>query len=803
MAVEPNNQAAIDFLKLVYPDGPWVLTAIRTDRKAIDTKTFRPATEATLLDWLKTYNGDRNIYWSTNPPVRDLVKKAEREDIKEVAYLHVDIDPRAGEDLEEERVRCLALFNEKLPASVPPPTVVLFSGGGYQAFWKLETPIPVNGELALAEDAKRFNQQLEMLFGGDNCHNIDRIMRLPGTVNVPDAKKIKKGRTPTLAVLVRADMQKVYSLSTFTAAPAVQMPDVSGFTGGQLKAVKISSNVERLADINELDKWDVPDRVKVICVQGKHPDEPKEGDNSRSMWVFDVCCQLARRDVPDDVIFSILTDPDFGISESILEKGSNAERYAIRQIERAKEEAVDPWLRKLNEGYAVIMNWGGKCRVVEEVLDPAMKRTRLTKISFEDFSNSYRNVKVEQGTNKEGLPNMVPVGKWWLDHQQRRQFKSIVFAPGQELDSMFFNLWKGFAVVAKPGDCSLFLDHLKRNVCGSSEVLYTYLLGWMARSVQQPATPGDVAIVLRGGKGVGKSFFAKQFGALFGRHFLQVSNPGHLVGNFNSHLRDVILLFADEAFYAGDKKHGSIIKTLITEETIQIEAKGVDVETAPNYVHLIMASNDEHVIPASGDERRYFVLDVSAEKQQQSGYFRAIADQMDAGGREALLHQLLNHDLKGFDHRDVPQTDALKEQKELSLGVEGDWWFNKLQDGLLFNDDAAWPDDVRKEALIDDFIEHNKKWNTVTRRGSQTSLGKFMSKYCPKLQVIQKMATYYENDERGWSREVKKRSYFWVLPTLQQARDRWDELHGAFNWRTYNQLPLPTTKATDTDKPPF
>ena len=62
MAVEPDNLAAVDFLKKVYPKGPWVRTAIRTDRKAIDTKTFKPDSEAALLEWLKAVNGDRNIY---------------------------------------------------------------------------------------------------------------------------------------------------------------------------------------------------------------------------------------------------------------------------------------------------------------------------------------------------------------------------------------------------------------------------------------------------------------------------------------------------------------------------------------------------------------------------------------------------------------------------------------------------------------------------------------------------------------------------------------------------------------------
>ena len=192
-SVPHDNAAAVAFLRLVYPEGPWILTAIRTDRKAIDTKTFRPSTEAELLAWLNAYNGERNIYWSTNPPLRDLTKKAEREDIKEVAYLHVDIDPRADEDLEAENTRIRALLDK--PKGLPEPTVLLFSGGGYQAFWKLETPIPIDGDLEKAEAAKLYNLKIERLLGGDNCHDVSRIMRVPGTVNVPDAKKLAKGRS--------------------------------------------------------------------------------------------------------------------------------------------------------------------------------------------------------------------------------------------------------------------------------------------------------------------------------------------------------------------------------------------------------------------------------------------------------------------------------------------------------------------------------------------------------------------------------------------------------------------------------
>jgi hypothetical protein len=186
----------------------------------------------------------------------------------------------------------------------------------------------------------------------------------------------------------------------------------------------------------------------------------------------------------------------------------------------------------------------------------------------------------------------------------------------------------------------------------------------MARAVQRPGEQGHVAVVLRGGKGVGKGVFAKHFGKLFGRHFLHISNAAHLTGNFNAHQRDCIVLFADEAFYAGDRKHDPVLKTIVTEDMLAIEAKNIDVVQSPNFIHLIMSTNEEYAVRASEDERRYFVLDVGNDKQQDTGYFAAIEADLVAGGYEHLLHFLRSYDLTGFDVRTVPKTGGLRDQQE-------------------------------------------------------------------------------------------------------------------------------------------
>ena len=316
MTLQPDYEASLDFLRRFRLGGPWVLTAISLDKKSIDTATFRDPDEVRVF--LTKHGVDRNIYFSVNPTRYDVSKKPGREDVKSLDWLHVDIDPRAGENLAAERQRILRLLSEP-PAGIPKPTAIVFSGGGYQGFWKLVEPFTINGEEALCEDAKRYNQALELAFGADECHNVDRIMRLPGTVNRPDERKRKKGRTEAMAEVVQWADEKVYPLSCFTPAQE------------RAPAAADTDNAKRIDDVNTLTK--LPDLCKVVIVQGHDPDNPNHFP-SRSEALFFVCCEMARQEYDDNTIYSVITDPGFGISKSVLEK-RNYQKYALRQIERA------------------------------------------------------------------------------------------------------------------------------------------------------------------------------------------------------------------------------------------------------------------------------------------------------------------------------------------------------------------------------------------------------------------------------------------------------------------------------------
>jgi hypothetical protein len=704
--------------------------------------------------------------------------KAKKTDVKALAWLHVDVDPRPNEPLDKERERALRVIR----SFSPPPTVIVDSGGGYQGFWRLAEEQPINGDEARAQELEAYNIQIELLLHADPCHNVDRIMRLPGTINIPNEKKRKKGRIIAPTLVVEADWSRVYPLNAFTPAPRVQTKNGSTSSG---PTVKISGNLPKLGSLDELPDAVTP-RTKMLIVQGDDPDDPTKY-SSRSHVVWAVTCELVRAGCSDDQIASVLLDKDFAVSGHIFAQ-PRPQEYAARQIKRAREEAIHPWLRKLNEKHAIIEDLGGKCRVISEVMDHSLHRARLSRQTFEDLRNRYMHIPVEIGKDANGEIIKVSLGKFWLANPNRRQYQTIVFAPGKEAPDSY-NLWRGFACEAKPGSCTRFLEHVEKNICGGNSEHYEYLLNWMSRCVQYPDSPGEVAVVLRGRMGTGKGKFAKAFHRLFGRHFLQVSNSQHLVGNFNSHLRDCVVLFADEAFFAGDKRHESVLKTLITEETILIEAKGVDAEQSPNYVHIVMASNSDWVVPAGADERRFFVLDVSDAKAQDSVYFGEIDRELENGGSEALLHFLMTRDLRDFEVRTVPKTAALQDQKILSMSPTEEWWFEKLSDGRLARHDG-WPETVSKDDLQADLNRYMER-QRVMRRPSPTILGKFLAKVMvddyPRLKQQISDVTIEEYGQQSMKR---MRVLVYEIPSLEVCRKKWDERFGGpYNWVEIETLP--------------
>ena len=273
-------------------------------------------------------------------------------------------------------------------------------------------------------------------------------------------------------------------------------------------------------------------------------------------------------------------------------------------------------------------------------------------------------------------------------------------------------------------------------------------------------------------KGTGKNTFADIFGRLWGVHYFAINNPVHLAGRFNSHLRECCVLFGNEAFYAGNHEHENVLKGLITDEWLPVEQKFQDLITVKNVLHVILASNSDWIVRTTQDERRFCVLNVSDEHQQDKPYFAAIHRQMEAGGYEALLHMLLHRDLTNFDPRSAPRTRGLSKQTARSLqGIEAAW-YECLQLGLIPGSyDTKGTLYLRAEDLVEWAGKYNPRWKSISAVDVGNLLGKRSRWEGEKQPMGFKHGKPYLFDG-----QATRRGNAYAIPTLSECRKLWSQL---------------------------
>lgn len=396
-----------------------------------------------------------------------------------------------------------------------------------------------------------------------------------------------------------------------------------------------------------------------------------------------------------------------------------AARDSVAAEDLPPERAV---VAELNEQHAVVIA-GDKAVVLRECPSDmpghGIEIRLLSAFSFKLF-HCNRTIDIEfRNEDGETRRKTVPIADWWLKSPERRTYGGITFAPGADAPSGYYNLWHGHAVEPRRGSlfsnamkCRRLLRHMKLNVCQANREHFRYLLAWAADMLQDPSRKKGVALVLRGNKGSGKSKIAEVFSSLLGQHAIKISQMKHLVGNFNRHLANKLLVVAEESFWAGDKADDGPLKDMITSPTITLEAKGVDAFEIRSFSRIMMITNNAWAVPATSDERRYFVLDVGDEKRGDHDYFASIDEQLDRNnheGRRAFLAFLLAFDLSGLNLRKVPETSALRDQRMLSLEPHDQFIYDALIDKRLAGTDWEWTHEIPKQQVYDAYIESAKK----------------------------------------------------------------------------------------------
>ncbi|WP_058600781.1 DUF5906 domain-containing protein [Aureimonas ureilytica] len=692
-------------------------------------------------------------------------------------YLHVlDLDIRDPKRVEEARARLSSMFPEWKNL----PTVISGSGGASRHFYLItDKPFPSK---KLAHSADKINGadgkahwawEIELFGTG-------KQVAIPPSIH-PDTGKPYRWESPFDFSML--DL----GIGPFIAAPRIEKligeDDRPADAGDERSApLGLSENEIRatLAGIpaatycDDRDGWLTVGMAlhhefggsdkgfELWCEFSKRSDKFDKRDQKRVWRSFKgknkpvrmATLVTAAREARLEAEFENLDDNEFddlgeeesdqpsGMFDELL--GGEPEKRKISKREQKLNKAnvehalghVPPKVARINRKHAVAFI-NGKTVIITENRDSTVSYGTVG-----DLHNFYENDRVNTEKATE------PVTKAWLRHKARREYPNgVVFSPGEDVEGAY-NHWRGFAVEPdESGSCELILAHIRTVLCNGNEESYSYFIGWLAHMIQRPADKPGVAVVLRGLKGTGKDTLGDYIGSLFPNHHVKIANQDQLVGRFNQHQEKALLLHVEEGFWAGNKQAEGTLKHLITSEKVFIEPKGLNGFHVRSVLRLFISSNEKWVVPATEDERRYFVSDASdkysvrkATPQQRKRYFDAIRDEMNGTGRAALLHFLMNYDLSKFDIRDVPNTSALAVQKTEGLKNVKLWWFNILQSGEpdfeVLDGDRGWfhePIAVTKSELRDAYGRWMRTRRYEGNEVSAEALGKELVELCPTL----------------------------------------------------------------------
>ena len=426
--------------------------------------------------------------------------------------------------------------------------------------------------------------------------------------------------------------------------------------------------------------------------------------------------------------------------------------------------ATDPLIQEMNTRHAVVaMN--GQTKIATFQVGAIGLGTER------DLHTFYANNLVATPDGKRS----EPVSKRWMRDKQRRTYRNgMTFLPGLTAPAGALNLFAGYPVKPNPdASCARFLSYLQHIVCADSETAFKYLIGYLAHTVQRPWEKPGVALVFQGPKGAGKDTVVEYLAAVIGQQYVRaVSNPHHVTGKFNAHLETTIVLNLQEGFWAGNHTQESVLKQLITSPQVEIERKGVDLVTRPSCLRIVITANADWVVPASRDERRFAVFEVSDLHCGDSAYFSQLRGEMEGDGPAALLHHLLAIDLSTFDVRRPPSTNALLKQKVRSLRNVDRWWLEELHTGSLGDFSQDWSTqsiEIARETL-------RERYETWMRQ--QKHHGEIISPddFGRRMRELVRL-----DDTRP--RRGGFRIYCYVIPEVDEARSQFESyLGGTIDW---------------------
>ena len=212
-------------------------------------------------------------------------------------------------------------------------------------------------------------------------------------------------------------------------------------------------------------------------------------------------------------------------------------------------------------------------------------------------------------------------------------------------DHILDSLISGHSDMLKP-----WFDYIREVICDGNAERESFLHAWVSRMLtsRRPEDRPKKALVLFGLFGSGKTTMASILRDVIGEAFsVELTGLDGVSGNFNSIIRDKLLVVCNEISVKDDVQGEERLKTSITDNTIEIREKYQPSIVCDNMSSFILVTNHVNAVPIRMGNRRFVMYSCSDKYASIGGkdhpFWRDFYDVWYRPNREAILRALTEH----------------------------------------------------------------------------------------------------------------------------------------------------------------
>jgi hypothetical protein len=229
------------------------------------------------------------------------------------------------------------------------------------------------------------------------------------------------------------------------------------------------------------------------------------------------------------------------------------------------------------------------------------------------------------------------------------QARDVSFHPdkphGQILEDGSINVYVDPQIETEPGDITPFFNHLM-TILPNEYDRYVFL-NYLKGCVQLIGEKFQWCPVLQGMEGNGKTFFSRCVEYAIGPTYCHWPDAQEITEKYNGYIEGKCFIGVEEVHHRGRFEALDKLKTMITNDRLEIRSMGRDKRMVRNVANYIMTTNHKDAVMKSKTDRRYAVMytaqqeDGDIERDGMGGdYFYELYEWAKNGGYAKVAHFL-------------------------------------------------------------------------------------------------------------------------------------------------------------------